>query len=104
MTGRSLLIEHRKKLSLVKIRAIRPVETRTKIKRTLLGKNNEHLKKVHPLIPKSSKSHSHLTGEEVKNIRTRFCNEKGASIRKLAEDYNVSKHTIHSIVTYMTWT
>lgn len=103
MTGRKLSPEHRERLSLVKIGTVRTIETRAKIKETLLGENKKHLKKVHPLIPKTSKSRSHLTAIDVKNIRNRYSNEKGASIRKLAEDYNVSRHTIHSIVTYKTW-
>ena len=103
MKGRTLSDEHKENLALAKKGTKRTVETRTKIKETMLGNKPNNVGKIHPLIQKSSKSRSHLTAIQVKGIRDRYSNEKGASIRKLAKDYNVSRHTIHSIVTYKIW-
>ena len=104
MKGRTLSKEHREKLSLAKRGTTRTPITKAKIKQTMLGNNKNHLKKNHPKIPKSSNSRSDLTAIDVKEIRDRYSNEKDTSIRKLAMEYNVSRHTIHSIVTYKLWT
>lgn len=103
MRGRTLSDEHKEKLALAKKGKKQTDTTRGKIKHTLLGIKKNHIKVNHPLIPKSSKSRSHLTAIQVKDIRDRYSNEKDASIRILAQDYNVSRHTIHSIVTYKLW-
>ena len=103
MTGRTLSDEHKENLALAKKGTKRTDATRGKIKQTLLGNKASHIKISHPLIPKTSKSRSHLTAIQVKEIRDRYSNEKDASIRRLAQDYNVSRHTIHSIVTYKVW-
>ena len=104
MKGRTLSKEHKKKLSIAKRGTTRTAITIAKIKKTMLGDKNIHLKKSHQSIPKSSNSRSDLTAADVKEIRDRYSNEKETSIRKLATEYNVSRHTIHSIVTYKYWT
>lgn len=103
MKGRTLSKEHIKKLSIAKMGTTRTRITKARIKRTMLGDENNHLKKNHPSIPKSSNSRSDLTATDVKEIRDRYSNEKDTSIRKLAAEYYVSRHTIHSIVTYKLW-
>ncbi|CAM4114997.1 hypothetical protein [Lederbergia lenta] len=102
MKGRTLSKEHKLKLSKAKLGKKRTDTTRAKIKSTALG-DRVKLKVNHPLIPKSSKSRSHLTAIDVKQIRDRYSNEEAVSIRQLAEEYRVSRHTIHSIVTYRVW-
>ena len=104
MKGRTLSKEHKKKLSIAKRGTTRSGKTKAKIKQTMLGDENKHLKENHPSIPKSSNSRSNLTAIDVKQIRDRYSNEKGTSIRKLAKEFKVSRHTIHSIVTYKLWT
>lgn len=103
MTGRKLSDEHKKNIALAKIGHTQTNFTKEKIKNTLLGQKYGEGKRIHPLVPKSSKSRSHLSAEDVKEIRDRYSNEKGASIRLLAKEYFVSRHTIHSIVTYRVW-
>jgi len=100
---KTLSKEHRKKLSEAKIGTRRTDDTRAKIKETQLRDTFLHFKKNHPEVPKSSMSRSHLTGSEVKEIRDQYSNVKNASLRKLAKKYNVSRHTIHSIVHYKIW-
>lgn len=102
MTGRTLSNEHKENISIAKQGHIQSEETKEKIKKKLL-RNKSANQKFHRLVPKSSKSRSHLTAEDVKEIRERYSNEKGASIRVLAKEYSVSRHTIHSIVTYRLW-
>ena len=103
MTGRKLTQAHRQNLSKAKIGTIRTAETKAKIKKAMLGHNFEHFKESHPKVSKSRQSRSHLTAIEVKTIRDRYSNEKGTSIRTLAKEYEVSRHTIHMIVTYKLW-
>ena len=103
MKGRTLSDEHIEKLAKAKEGTTRTELTKAKIKQTMLGDKTNHLKKDHPRVPKSSNSRSNLTAADVKNIRDRYSNEKGTSIRKLAKDFKVSRHTIHSIVTYKLW-
>ena len=103
MTGRKLSDKHKENIAEAKIGHTHTNLTKEKIKNTLLGEKKNELGIIHPLVPKSSKSHSHLTAEEVKEIRDRYSNEKGTSIRLLASEYKVSRHTIHSIVTYKIW-
>lgn len=103
MRGRILSDEHKANLASAKKGTTRDKRTREKIKNTLLGIKTKNGIIDHPLIPKSSKSRSHLTAVEVKEIRDRYSNEKASSIRGLAKDYKVSHHTIHSIVTYKIW-
>lgn len=103
MKGRTLSTEHKQNISIAKQGHVHSDETKEKIKNTLLGENKTDADAVHTLVPKSSMSRSHLTAEDVKKIRERYTNEKGASIRLLAKEYSVSRHTIHSIVTYKLW-
>lgn len=103
MTGRKLSGDHKKNIAEAKKGHIHTNLTKEKIKKTLLGEKKNELGIIHPLVPKSSKSRSHLTAENVKEIRDRYSNEKGTSIRLLANEYGVSRHTIHSIVTYKIW-
>lgn len=102
MKGRTLSEEHRLNLSLAKLGKKRTDTTRAKIKSTALGEKGK-VKVDHPLIPKTSKSRSHLTAVDVKQIRDRYSNEEAVSIRQLAKEYEVSRHTIHSIVNYKVW-
>lgn len=104
MKGRTLSKEHKRKLSLAKKGTTRTDITKAKIKQTLLGNTTHKHKLDHPKIAKTSNSRSHLTALDVKEIRDRYSNEKSASIRLLAKDFNVSRHTIHCIVTYKLWT
>ncbi len=69
MTGRTLSDEHKENLALAKKGTKRTDATRGKIKQTLLGSKASHIKISHPLIPKTSKSRSHLTAIQVKEIR-----------------------------------
>jgi predicted DNA-binding protein (UPF0251 family) len=101
MKGRKLSKEHKQNVSKAKMGKSRSNSTKAKIKKTLLGPKFETMKKEHPLVHKTNMSRSHLTAEDVKEIRQRYTED--SSIRKLAEEYNVSRHTIHSIVTYKTW-
>lgn len=103
MTGRKLSEEHKKNIAIAKTGQNQTDYTREKIKNTLLGKKKNDIAFIHPIVPKSSKSRSHLTAEQVKSIRDRYSNEKGTSIRRLAEEYKVSRNTIHSIVNYKIW-
>ena len=103
MKGRKLSKEHKRKLSLTKTGTRHSTRTKAKIKKTMLGKNFANFKINHPKIPKTNNSRSHLTATDVKEIRDRYSNEKDTSIRKLAKIYNVSRHTIHNIVTYKLW-
>ncbi|MEK3888755.1 NUMOD3 domain-containing DNA-binding protein [Bacillus sp. FSL K6-3431] len=103
MKGRTLSDEHKLKLSEAKTGVKRTDETRAKIKQTLLGDTINNLKKDHPVIPKTNMSRTHLTAADVKKIRDRYSNEEAVSIRQLALEYNVSRHTIHSVVTYKLW-
>ncbi|MFC0272270.1 helix-turn-helix domain-containing protein [Metabacillus herbersteinensis] len=103
MKGRKLTEEHKEKLSKAKLGKARAESTKEKIKKTLLGQKIDTLKQDHPLILKTHNSRSHLTAENVKEIRDLYTNAKSNSIRKLAKEFNVSRHTIHSIVTYRTW-
>lgn len=100
---KTLSKEHREKLSEAKLGIRRTDDTRAKIKETQLGKDFEYFKESHPEVPKSSMSRSHLTAADVKDIRDQYSNERKASLRKLAKKYNVSRHTIHSIVHYKIW-
>ena len=104
MKGRTLSNEHKESLSLAKTGTEQSNQTKAKIKDTMLGDNFNYFKKNHPTIPKTNNSRSHLTAIDVKAIRDRYSNDKNASIRVLARDFNVSRHTIHSIVTYKLWT
>ncbi|CAM4242663.1 NUMOD3 domain-containing DNA-binding protein [Lederbergia lenta] len=103
MKGRTLSDEHKLKLSKAKKGIKRSNETKAKIKQTLLGDKIKDLKKDHPEIPKTNMSRTHLTAADVKQIRDRYSNEEALSIRQLAKEYNVSRHTIHSVVTYKLW-
>ena len=103
MRGMTLSKDHRQKLSIAKIGTSQSDVTRAKIKKTILGNNFIHFNKNHPEVPKTNKSHSHLTATDVKEVRDRYSNESDASIRKLAEDFGVSRHTIHSIINYKIW-
>lgn len=103
MTGRKLSSEHKKHIALAKIGHAQTNLTKEKIKNTLLGQKKNRINTIHTIVPKSAKSRSHLTAEDVKEIRDRYSNEKGTSIRLLANEYGVSRHTIHSIVTYKIW-
>lgn len=103
MTGRELSHEHRKNISIAK-KGHKPTDyTREKIKNTLLGIKKTDVGIIHPIVPKSAKSRSHLTATDVKAIRDRYSNEKGTSIRLLADEYKVSRNTIHGIVKYKIW-
>ncbi|AOV08658.1 hypothetical protein [Sporosarcina ureilytica] len=102
MKGRTLSNEHKQNIAIARKGQIHSDKTKEKIKNTLLGKGGNY-KTNHPLVPKSTMSRSHLTAEDVKEIRDRYSNERGASLRRLARDYSVSRHTIHSIVTYRIW-
>lgn len=103
MRGRKLSSQHKKNIAIAKQGHTHTNLTKEKIKNTLLGKMQPNASKVHPLVQKSSKSRSHLTAQDVKEIRDRYSNEQGISIRLFAKEYDVSRHTIHSIVTYKTW-
>lgn len=103
MTGRKLSSEHKRNISVSKTGYTHSDYTREKIKNTLLGITATEVHIIHPIVPKTSKSRSHLTAEDVKAIRDRYTNEIGTSIRMLAEEYNVSRNTIHGIVTYKIW-
>ncbi|MBS4206723.1 NUMOD3 domain-containing DNA-binding protein [Bacillus sp. FJAT-50079] len=103
LKGRRLTEEHKRKLSEAKLGKKRPDYTRAKIKRTMLGNVKEFRKKEHQLVDKTGRSRSHLTGADVKEIRDRYSNEQATSIRQLAAEYGVSRHTIHTIVTYKYW-
>lgn len=103
MRGRKLSSEHKKNIAMAKIGHAHTNLTKDKIKNTLLGDTKIVVGITHPIVQKSSKSRSHLTALDVKVIRDRYSNETGTSIRLLAKEYNVSRHTIHSIVTYKTW-
>ncbi|MFD1926759.1 hypothetical protein ACFSFY_01550 [Sporosarcina siberiensis] len=100
---KTLSKEHREKLSDAKLGIRRTDDTRAKIKETQLGEDFEHFKESHPEVPKSSMSRSHLTAADVKEIRDQYSNDRKASLRKLAKKYNVSRHTVHSIVHYKIW-
>ncbi|MDS9472528.1 NUMOD3 domain-containing DNA-binding protein [Sporosarcina pasteurii] len=102
MKGRTLSTEHKQNISKARKGQVHSDKTKEKIKNTLLGENRKD-KSTHRLVPKSTMSRSHLTAEDVKEIRDRYSNEKGASIRLLAKDYSVSRHTIHSIINYKIW-
>lgn len=101
MTGRTLSVEHRKRISAAKMGSQHSPKTKEKIKQAMT--KNMHQTSMHTLIPKTSMSRSDLTAENVKDIRERYSHEPGATIRSLAEEFNVSRHTIHSIVHYRTW-
>ncbi|KKI93239.1 hypothetical protein WQ54_05220 [Bacillus sp. SA1-12] len=103
MKGWKLSEEHKLNLSKAKLGLARSSLTKAKIKKTMLGPAYETIKRDHPLVPKTKMSRSHLTAEDVKEIRDRYSNEATISIRKLAEEYKVSRHTIHAIVTYKIW-
>lgn len=103
MTGRELSHEHRKNISIAKKGHKQTDYTREKIKNTLLGSAKKEVGIIHPIVQKSSKSRSHLTATDVKAIRDRYSNEKGMSIRLLANEYKVSRNTIHGIVKYKIW-
>lgn len=103
MKGRKLSKEHKQNVSKAKMGKARSTSTKAKIKKTLLGPKFETMKKEHPLVHKTNMSRSHLTAEDVKEIRQRYTDDKDSSLRKLAEEYHVSRHTIHNIVTYKTW-
>jgi DNA-binding transcriptional regulator YiaG len=103
MSGRQLSEEHKKNLSKAKLGKARSNSTKAKIKKTRLGNKLNTMQNEPPLVSKTSMSRSHLTANEVKEIRERYTNDPNHSIRKLAEEFNVSRHTIHSIVTYKTW-
>ena len=77
-------------------------ETKAKIKQTMI-QNKAVLSQNHKLVAKTSQSRSHLTAEDVREIRNRYSNEANTTIRQLAEEYKVSRHTIHSIVHYKIW-
>lgn len=103
MSGRKLSDQHKQKISIAKKGYSHTDYTREKIKNTILGKQKQDIDIIHPLVPKSSKSRSHLTAKDVKAIRNRYSNEKGTSIRLLAKEYKVSRSTIHGIVNYKIW-
>ena len=103
LKGRKLSEEHRRNISIAKLGKSRSQATKAKIRETRLGKSLETLKRNPPFVPKTTMSRSNLTAKDVEKIRHRYTNEAGSSIRKLAEEYHVSRHTIHSIVTYKTW-
>jgi DNA invertase Pin-like site-specific DNA recombinase len=104
MKGRKLSKKHKENLSKAKLGKARSIATKAKIKETLLGSKLDEMKRKQPLLVcKTNMSRSHLTAENVKEIRIRYTTENGISIRKLAEEYNVSRHTIHSIVNNKTW-
>lgn len=103
MTGRILSSEHKKNIAKAKKGHKHTKLTKEKIKNTLLGEKKSDVNIAHPVVPKSPKSRSHLTAEDVKEIRDRYSNENATSIRQLASEYEISHHTIHSIVTYKIW-
>lgn len=103
MTGRTLSPKHKEKIAKAKEGQNHSIHTKEKIKNTILNRKKSEIGIVHALVPKSTKSRSHLTAEDVKEIRDRYSNEKGASIRQLATEYQISHHTVHSIVTYKIW-
>lgn len=103
LKGRKLSEEHKRKIAVAKLGKSRTIKTKAKIKQTRLGTSLDTMKEKPPLVPKTTMSRSNLTADDVKEIRHRYTNETGTSIRKLAEEYHVSRHTIHSIVTYKTW-
>lgn len=94
--------EHKEKISQARKGKKHSAETKAKIKQTMI-KNKGLLLENHRLVAKTTQSRSHLTAEDVRDIRNRYSNEADASIRQLAKQYNVSRHTIHSIVTYRLW-
>lgn len=103
MTGRKLSEKHKLNISNAKQGFPQSDFTRDKIKNTLLGSKKKETDTIHPLVPKTAKSRSHLTANDVKTIRDRYSNERGASIRLLATEFKVSRNTIHGIVNYKTW-
>ena len=103
MAGRTLSKEHRKRISMAKTGTRQSLTTKGKIKRAMTKKQSLQVPSSHPLVPKSTMSRSHLTAEDVKTIRDRYSNETNTSIRSLAEEFKVSRHTIHSIVHYKIW-
>lgn len=94
--------EHKKRISQARKGKKHSAETKAKIKQSMI-KNKGLLVEEHRLVAKTAQSRSHLTAEDVRNIRNRYSNEADATIRQLAKEYNVSRHTIHSIVTYKLW-
>lgn len=103
MRGRTLSPIHRKRISIAKKGAQHSSATKEKIRQAMTSQQSIHTPFIHRLVPKSSMSRSHLTAEQVKDIRNRYSNETGTSIRSLAVDFNVSRQTIHSIIHYKTW-
>lgn len=62
--------------------------------KTVLNKETSHFKEAHPS--------AYFTQEIVDEIRIRYA-AKNISIRKLAEEYNSSRATIHDILKFKTW-
>lgn len=99
---KKLTDEHKAKIAESRKGKKQKAETIAKIKRAMIQNKQPHLTNHH-LVEKSSQSRSHLTAEDVRNIRNEYSNKPDATVRSLADKHKVSRHTIHSIVTYKLW-